>query len=348
MNSLNLSLKNSMKIHILYQFRETAWGGGNQFLKALRNKFIEIGVYEELAVNADVILFNSHHEIFNIFKLKLKYPNKIFIHRIDGPVSAIRGSKKHIDDLIYKFNDAVADGTIFQSIWSKKENKKLGLNSYNNRVILNAPSPNIFNKKEKNTIDKNNKIKIIATSWSPNKRKGFDIYLYLDKYLNFSKYEMTFVGNSPYEFKNIKIMNPLPSNKLAEVIKKHDIFITASQKDTCSNSLIEALHCGLPAVVLNDGGHPEIVGKGGKTFYGEVDILEKIDNVAKNHALYQSKINLPLLSDVASQYANFSLKIFNDVYNQKYIVKKVQIKDFIYLFTYFYIWKIYLKISNIL
>ena len=48
-----------MKIHILYLFKDGPWGGGNQFLKALRNEFIKMNFYEEIPEKADVILFNS-------------------------------------------------------------------------------------------------------------------------------------------------------------------------------------------------------------------------------------------------------------------------------------------------
>jgi len=322
-----------VKVHIVYKFKETAWGGGNQFLKALRDKFIEMCVYEDSPVNADIILFNSHHEFFNILKLRLKYPNKIFIHRIDGPVSAIRGTEEHIDAFIYKLNDIVADGTILQSLWSKKENKKLGLNcDKNSKVIINAPNPNIFNKLGKSSFNKNSKTKIVATSWSPNKRKGFDIYLYLDKYLDFTKYEMTFIGNSPYEFENINISSPLPSGDLAKEIKKHDIFITASQKDTCSNSLIEALHCGLPAVVLNDGGHPEIIGNFGEVFNSEDDVISQIQKVSSHYHKYANKINLPSIDSVSKQYLSFMNDLNNKYLNGSQKRKKVNLLLFLLLF----------------
>ena len=35
------------KIHILYKFKSGPWGGGNQFLKALRTALTQKGVYAE-------------------------------------------------------------------------------------------------------------------------------------------------------------------------------------------------------------------------------------------------------------------------------------------------------------
>lgn len=156
------------------------------------------------------------------------------------------------------FNKLFVDGIIFQSNWRKKNNKKyFGISTKYETVVRNAPDNKIFNKVGKKVFNPKEKIKLIATSWSSNWRKGFDIYKFLDENLDFSKYEMTFVGNSPIIFKNIKWIKPVPSKKLAEILKQNDVYITASQNDPCSNSLIEALSCGVPAVALNDGGHPE-------------------------------------------------------------------------------------------
>ena len=76
-----------MKVPIFYRFTEGPWGGGNQFLKALREYFINRGCYVESPKEADVILFNSHHKLKSVLRLKRKYPQKIFVHRVDGPIS---------------------------------------------------------------------------------------------------------------------------------------------------------------------------------------------------------------------------------------------------------------------
>ena len=318
-----------MKIHILYNFQSGPWGGGNQFLRALRKEFIKKKIHEENPEKANVILFNSYPFGFEYFfdkvvKLKQKYPEKVIIYRLDGPISLYRGKDREIDEIIKLFNKLFADGIIFQSNWCKEQNKKLfGISSKYETVIYNAPDNEIFNREGKKEFNPDRKIKLIATSWSSNWRKGFEIYKFLDESLDFSKYEMTFVGNSPIEFKNIRWLKPVPSEKLARILKEHDIYITASQNDPCSNALIEALSCGLPAVALNDGGHPELVQKGGELFEGKEDIIEKIEKVAKNYQYYQSQIPEFSIKKVAREYYNFAKKIYQDVQNGKYFPKKV-------------------------
>lgn len=59
-----------MKISINTKITEGTWGGGNQFLKALRKYFIKQECYAEFPEGADVILFNSHHDPKSVLKLK--------------------------------------------------------------------------------------------------------------------------------------------------------------------------------------------------------------------------------------------------------------------------------------
>jgi len=313
-----------MKIHILFQFQDGPAGGGNQFLKALRDSWKTSGIYEEVPEKADVILFNSHHELKKVFWLKKKFPEKVFVHRIDGPIQLYRGKDKLIDNLIFKINKLLADGTVFQSSWSRKENRKLRQDfSKYEAVIYNAPNQDIFNKISKKEFNASKKIKLAAVSWSNNPKKGLDVYNYIDKHLDFKKYEMVFIGNSPGGFKNIKIIKPVASKELAYILKQNDIYITPSQKDPCSNSLIEALSCGLPGVALNDGGHPELIKKGGELFEGTGDVISKIEKVANNYFFYQNNLPKFSMEKVSAQYFDFCFKIFEDAKNGYYFPRQV-------------------------
>jgi hypothetical protein len=116
------------KINIVYNFVEGPWGGANQFLKALRDYFREIRVYSEKLENANVIIFNSHHCFEDVIRIKKTHPHKIFIHRIDGPLSLARGRRnKILDEIIFQANQLLADGTVFQSNWSRKKNYEQGM-----------------------------------------------------------------------------------------------------------------------------------------------------------------------------------------------------------------------------
>lgn len=321
-----------MKIHILHNLREEPWGGGNQFLKALRGEWIRQGVYASTPDEADAILINSYpfgaEGLFDrLWRLKYRHPDKVVIYRLDGPISLIRQKDRDVDRIIRVWNDLIADGIIFQSVWCQEQNRHTcGITSPYQTVIHNAPDPTIFHPSSLPALPALPTLpalpsKLIATSWSSNPRKGFDIYKFLDEHLDFTRYDMTFVGNSPIEFKHIKIMKPVSSQELCAILGTHNIFITASKADPCSNSLIEALTCGLPAVARNDGGHPELVQTGGELFEGTHDVLEKIDLVANNLAYYRTRLPVFDLREVARRYQAFAQQIFDDAQAARYVPK---------------------------
>ena len=335
-----------MKIHILYNFKEGPWGGGNQFLKALRKYFTNKGCYAKSPIEADVILFNSHHELMPILKLKMKYPEKIFVQRVDGPIFYTRGNDRETDNIIFDFNQLIADGTIFQSKWSRNKSYERGMKQNNfETVIMNAPEPEIFYPQKNEKLEKGAKIKLIATSWAPNIRKGFDIYKFLDENLDFNRYEMTFVGRSPVKFERIKYVPPQPSERLAEILRAHDIFIIASRNDPCSNALIEALHCGLPAVARNDGGHPEIVSEAGELFEDEQDVLDAIEKVAQNYEYYLDKIKMPTMEDIGRRYYEFADRIYQSYLSGKYRPKQVNKRELMKIKAKVLKWKVVSKIE---
>jgi len=313
-----------MKINIFYSFTNQPWGGGNQFLKALKKELIRQGVYEEDPKKAEAVLFNSHHNLESCVDLKQEFPEKIIIYRVDGPISLLRSAGRGVDKIIKLFSKSLVDGIIFQSKWSKEQNKNLfDVGAKYETLIYNATDNSIFNMQERAEFNPNRKIRLISTSWSPNWRKGFGVYEFLDKNIDFSKYEMIFVGNAPLKFKNIKYISPLSSEDLATILKQQDIYITASQNDPCSNSLIEAASCGLPMIALEDGGHPELVGKGGELFHNPEEIMDKIKKILENYNNYQNQIPVFSMQEAAQNYYRFAEKIWEDAQNKKYKPRRV-------------------------
>jgi len=304
-----------MKLNILTELKRGPWGGGNQFLKALREESLRTNTYSENIENADVVLFNSHHDPIKVLRLRKKLKKHIFVHRIDGPMSYRGDSGKKLDKKIFYLNSLVADGTVFQSEWSKGQTIKENLEfSINNRVIFNAPDPNIFYEQESEEIlIKRKKIKLITSSWSSNPKKGSEFLQYLDDHLDFNKYSMSFAGNIDKSFQNISMLGRLDSSKLADQLRNHDIFIFASEIEACSNSLLEALHSGLPVVCRNSSSNPEILKDGGVLFTEKSEMLRQIDVIAKDFKGFKENIRVKKISEIYKDYNAFfsSLKIDN-------------------------------------
>lgn len=290
-----------MKVNILYETSNAPHGGGNQFLKALKKEFLRLGVYTH-SDDADIFLFNSHHNLENVKKLKRAFPNKKFIHRIDGPMRLYNSMTDTRDSVVYQANNLMANGTIFQSKWSQISNIELGLKTIGPvEVIHNAVDSEIFYKRCQASPFTNEKARIISASFSPNIRKGFNVYKFLDENLDFKEFEYVFAGNSDVKFKNIKMLGCLTSDKLANEMRSSDIYITASENDPCSNSLLESMACGLKVLALRSGGHPELINNDGNTFTNQDELLKKL----KDYNSLPNSRQETTMEEVAMLYLEF-------------------------------------------
>lgn len=339
-----------MKIKIIYEFKEGPWGGANQFLKALKKEMMEEDVYTETDEEADVFLINSinaFRDLWYIYKLRKKYPQKVFIHRVDGPVFLIRGTDEYIDKGIFAINNLFADATIYQTKWSKEKCIQRGMKDNKlTKIICNGCNKEIFYHDE--NLIRHEKMKLVASSWSNNWNKGFSFYKYLDEHLDTEKYSFTFVGNTPIDFLNSSVIPPVNSEKLGEILRDSDIYITASKNDPCSNSLIEALCCGLPAVVLNDGGHPFIIQDGGKTFETPEEMLNAIGIVADSLEEYKRKIPNYDIKKISNEYISFAEEVLLMKKNGKIEEKTYLLGSYISIARYKFFPQIKIYLTNFL
>lgn len=302
---MNQSLKpGNIKIAVIYKTKSGPWGGGNQFLKALSYAFRKKGMLAKPKF-ADIILFNSHHYLNEVARLKARYPGKLFVHRVDGPIQLIRNDKGITDKTIFQKNTELADVTVFQSQWSLKETEKLGYSFKRPVVITNAADPRLFfPAKNKFKLAEKSRINIVSSSWSTNERKGLNDYVFIDDHLDWNKYRFTFVGNIKATFKHIHHIPPMRSKKLAKTLRKHDMYLAPSINDPCSNALIEALSCGLPALYRNSGGHPELVGQGGVSYNGQKTLLQAMEKLVDHYEYFKRKIDKPDIFSIAEKYVD--------------------------------------------
>ncbi len=291
-----------MKIHIATKIKDGAWGGGNQFLKALRGELVKQDYYLESISGAEAVIFNSYQDLAQLIKYYFTKGRGKIIYRL-GPVFHLhRGSKwKLIDWAVILGANLFVDLIVFQSEWSYRQALSLGLNRRKKYVIIsNAVDNSIFFKnKDKITSAK---INLIYTSWSTNKNKGFAFLEYLDENLDFTKFNLKFIGNSPLAFKNIEMLKPLPSADLAKELRNSDLFISPAKDDACSNAILEALACGLPVVALDSGSNRELIGLAGVSFTDNTTLTAGIETVANNLDFYRSKISTKSISLIAKEY----------------------------------------------
>jgi len=291
-------------ISIFHRFFRPPYGGGNQFLLALRGELERRGLRVEnnrISAEARACLFNSFN--FDFARLRCLHRSGCrMVHRVDGPIGSYRGQDDGTDQRIHAINQELADVTVFQSRYSLETHEAVGLKFTMPVVIMNAVNPMIFYSENRRWESRGRKIRLISSSWSNNPNKGGAVYRWLDQHLDWERFEYTFVGHSESAFQNIRIITPVASRELAALLRQHDIYIAASLHDPCSNALLEALACGLPSIYAQSGGHPEIVGKAGLGFSAPESIPFLLDRLISEYEGHRQAIAIPTLEYVTNQY----------------------------------------------
>ena len=289
---------------LFHEFAPAPTGGGHQFLRALVSELERRGVAVELnriSRATPACLFNSFNFDFRRLR-RFARPDCRMVHRLDGPIGVYRGFDDGTDARIAQVNGELADATVVQSQFSLEAHRELGIELREPVVIANAVDPAIFHPPAARDPLDARKARLIAVSWSDNPNKGAEVFAWLDENLDWERYEMSFVGRSPAAFLRIRVRGPVPSRELANELRRHDVYVAASRNDPCSNALLEALACGLPAVYLASGGHPELVGDGGLPFVSAEEVPEVLERLLGEVDDRRGAIRVPSLEQVADRY----------------------------------------------
>jgi len=289
---------------LFHQFAPAPTGGGHQFLRALVTELERRGLSIELnriSGGTPVCLFNSFNFDFRRLR-RFARPGCTMVHRVDGPIGVYRGLDDGTDARIAEINGELADATVVQSRFSLDAHRRLGIELREPVVVHNAPDPAIFHPPPGREPVAGRKMRLIATSWSDNPNKGVEVFAWLDRNLDLERFELTLLGRFPGSFERARVLGPIASEAVADELRRHDLYIAASQNDPCSNALLEALACGLPAAYLSSGGHPELVGEAGLPFVMPDEIPEVLERLARELDDRRDAIRVTPLSEVADRY----------------------------------------------
>jgi len=304
------------------------WGGGNLFTSNLvdyllkNNNEVIDNLYDK---NIDVILMTdplkqsiSINYSFNEIKRYKKYinPGVKIVHRINECDE--RKNTNYVNKEILTCNK-IADTTVFVSEWLKGIYEQLGLLN-NNRVILSGSNKNIFNDIGKIKWNNKSNVKIVTHHWGTNINKGFKVYEYIDKLIdenNLNNVEFTYIGNLPskFMFKSSNYIEPLQGSDLANELKKHDIYLTASINEPSGNHHIEGAQCGLPLLFINSGGVAEYCKDYGLAFDDIEQFRKTLYDLIDNYDFYFKKIK---------DYPHNSEKMCNDYMD---VFKQIVLED---------------------
>jgi glycosyltransferase involved in cell wall biosynthesis len=291
-------------VAVFHELAPSPSGGGNQFLRALEGELRRRGLsVEENRISGDTrsCLFNSFN--FDLHRLRRFARDDVrMVHRVDGPIGVYRGYDDGTDARIAAMNAELAQATVCQSRYSLEAHRALGIALAEAVVITNAPDPAIFRPPTAREPIDGRRVRVVAASWSDNPRKGADVLRALGATADPARYELTFVGRPLDGLTGWTTIGPLASEDLADLLRAQDCYVAASLDDPCSNALLEALACGLPALYRRSGGHPELVGEGGVGFDGQEDAAVALDRLAAELGDRRSAIVVPDLGEVADAY----------------------------------------------
>jgi glycosyltransferase involved in cell wall biosynthesis len=298
------SRRDRADIAVFHEFAPPPAGGGNQFLAGLVSEFRQRGLEVEvnrISGETPACLFNS----FNFDDRRLRRFARggcRMVHRVDGPIGVYRGFDDGTDRHIAGLNRVYADATVFQSSYSLDKHRELGLELRDPVVIPNAPDPTVFNAEGRVALGLGDPVRLITTSWSDNPRKGADVIADLERRLDPTRFSLTFVGRASVQFERARMIPPVPSREVAQLLREHHVFVFASLNEACSNSLLEALACGLPALYVDSGSNREVVGDGGLAFDNAEEAAERLDELVARWGELQAAIRIPSLAETADRY----------------------------------------------
>ena len=298
------SRRSRADLAVFHEFAPPPYGGGNQFLVALVEELRRRGLSVELnrvSGGTPVCLFNSFN--FDFARLRRFAREGVrMVHRVDGPISVYRGFDDGTDSRIAEINAELAHATIVQSRYSLDAHRQLGIELRSPVVVSNSVDPAIFHPPAGRAPLDGRRVRVISTSWSDNPNKGGEVLAWLDENLDDARYELTFVGRTTQTFRRIRSVPPIPSAAVAEELRAHDVFLAPSRFDPCSNALLEALACGLPAVFRASGGHPELVGDAGVPFEAPEEVPAALDRLVEELDERRAAIHVRPIGEVADRY----------------------------------------------
>ena len=192
---------------------------------------------------------------------------------------------------------------MFQSRFSLEKHVELGIELRDPIVIPNAVDPAIFHPPEEREPLDGRRVRVIASSWSVNPRKGSETLAWLDRHLDRDRYEVTFVGQAPTGFEWIRSIGPLPSGEVADELRRHDVYVAASRDDPCSNALARGARLRASrGVPRRAAGIPSSSATRASRSASDEELAGVLDRLVAGLDGFRAAIASPSISSVADRY----------------------------------------------
>ena len=270
-----------MKIAFGMRLIEGPWGGGMQFGKAFASYFGERGnqvLFDLRDPEIDIILLtdprrSSASATFSdadiAYYLTNTNPRAIVVQRVNDNS---RSRNSNFRSRRLALANHCAHQTVFISQWLQGDYEADGFSLIEPVVIQNGGDRSVFHPVGGRRWDGHEKVRVVTHHWSTNWNKGFDVYNEIDRLLDQQQYreafEVTFVGRVPstVRFRNTRVVEPLAGTDLADELRSHHVYISASIGEPAGMHIIEGALCGLPVLYRQSGALPEYCEKWGWSF----------------------------------------------------------------------------------
>jgi glycosyltransferase involved in cell wall biosynthesis len=332
-----------MRIYINTKWRRGPYGGAGNFLQALAARLRTLGVEasNRWPEKYDVALLNALTEDLTLARVKEIAEKGIpIVHRktlfLSGGGENMRVKRNNVIEGHAQQLDfgPYISHHIFQSKFSVDVFKADGFASDHFNVIHNGADESIWNPfgwnegifqrpVERRFWNRSEPFRILISSWSYNPRKGWEIYEQADK-ADLKNVSVSFIGNAPegVRFKRIRSHRPLAHRELARFVKQHHALLFCAHHETCSNTIVEAINCGVPVIYLDSGANKELAADYGIEFTG--DIESAIERLQQDYErLVEKTFSNPYrMSRTASAYYDIFTRIAGKTAFQRQTVKK--------------------------
>ncbi|MEM6497267.1 MAG: hypothetical protein AAF709_11120 [Pseudomonadota bacterium] len=291
-----------MRVAFSQHWRDGPWGGGNNFVRSLISGLEASGheVTHELSEGVDLALIVDPRArnplvtftLGELLRHLLRHPNTLVVHRINE-CDERKGTRSM--NMRLRLANYAADHTVFIASWLQA--LKVWRVGKPSSVILNGADANVFHAEGSVTWDGSQPLRIVTHHWGANRMKGFDTYDVIDELLDQpgwrEKIQFTYVGNLPDElaFRNIRHVAPLSGPPLANELRSHHAYLTASINEPAGMHHIEGAMCGLPLIYRQSGALPEYCAGFGEAFEGPDDVADALNAMLTNYAETKPKMN---------------------------------------------------------
>lgn len=289
-----------MKVAIGARLIEGPWGGGNRFAQALMSSLTEAGhqVVQDLRdTDIDIILLtdprwrspNVSFAAGAILRyLAWRNPRAVVVHRINECDERKGGGKMNAALVTANY---CADHTVFVGEWLRNLPVWRANLQTPYSTIRNGADTAVFNPRGFKPWDGKGPLRLVTHHWGYHWMKGFDIYEPVDRMLGDpawrDRIEFTFVGNLPkgFRFQNARHVPPLDGIELADELRSHHAYLTASINEPGGNHQNEGALCGLPLLYRNSGCMPEYCAGFGVAFE-PATFIAGLETMLRDYAHY--------------------------------------------------------------